>query len=156
MSSFDFNPALTNITMYTTKDSPTLFLFREKENNLFISCTIGGLSQRVDDFFSEIPEYVAICFTLFHQFDALVTTIVRRYMVEYEPESNIIEDFDQIELKIPIDDDFSKIDFVSNYYFLQVSFTNKHPGEMGISESIHVGKFFETKIPFILSNKEVQ
>jgi hypothetical protein len=156
MSSFDFNPAVTSISMYTTKDSPTLFLYKEKENYLYISCTIGGLSQRVYDFFSETTEYVAICFTLFHQFDALDTTIVRRYVVEYEPESNIIEDIDQIELKIPVDDDFSRIDFVSNYYFLQFSFTNKHPGEMGISESINVGKFFETKIPFILSNKEVK
>jgi hypothetical protein len=156
MSSFDFKPAITSIQLFTEKDSPELQLKKGKENFLYISCTISGLTKRRVEIIHDYLDYVAVHFTLLHQFGGKETTIVRRYMLEYDPDVEVINnDVEHIELKIPVDDDFSGIDFVSNFYFLEISFTHKHPGEMGISESIRVGKIFETKIPFTILAKEV-
>jgi hypothetical protein len=157
LSSFDFLPALTSIHIFTEKNSNQLILVPNTSNKLRISCTISGLNRRTVEIIHEKPDYLAIYFTLFHQFGGKETTIVRRYMLEYDPEQeDKYDDIEEIDIDIPIDDDFSEIDFVLNYYFLQISITHKHPGEMGISESIRVGKIFETKIPFIIQPKEVQ
>ncbi|MES9665777.1 hypothetical protein [Bacillus nitratireducens] len=79
------------------------------------------------------------------------TTIVRRYFVKFDPEEgSIATDIDRIHLQIAIDDDFSDLDFIRNYYYLQVSFTGKRPDEMGLSQSIQTNQIFNTKIPFII------
>lgn len=44
-----------------------------------------------------------------------------------------------------MDDDFPNLDFIYNYYYLQVSFTSKHADEMVISHSIQVNKIFNKK-----------
>ncbi len=151
MSSNDFSPAITSLDMSTSMTTQELVLFLEEENILYVACCLGGLSRRTLPIVHEVPDYLGVYLTLFHQFGGKETTVVRRYLVEYPPDT--IDDTDLIELEIPIDDDFRGIDFVSNFYFLHVSFTGKQPGEMGISESIYYGRVLETKIPFILKDK---
>ncbi|MCI4252498.1 hypothetical protein MRP26_26635 [Bacillus sp. CCB-MMP212] len=154
MSSYNFKPAITSINLFTEKDSSELVLYKEKNNTLNISCTIDGLTRRTIPYIHETLDYTALYITLYHQFGGEDTIIVRSYMVEYDSEQRTIEsDIDRIELEIPIDDDFTEIDFVSNYYYLQISFTYKKPDEMGITESIRTNPIFNTKIPFVI--KEV-
>ncbi|MGH0787833.1 hypothetical protein ACQVTU_08695 [Bacillus cereus] len=152
MSSNNFFPSLTSIHLQTESKSPELVLYTDgRINILHISCSIGGLLQRTIPSLHETLDYVAVYFTLYHQFGGRETTIVRRYMLEFDPqEIDMKSNTEHAELEIPIDDDFSKVDFVDNYYYLQVSFTHKHPGEMGVSESMNRNKIFETKIPFII------
>ncbi|TEA54627.1 hypothetical protein EZE46_05740 [Bacillus sp. BH2] len=154
MSSYNFKPAITSINLFTKRDSSELILYKGQDNTLNVSCTIDGLTRRTIPYIHETLDYTALHITLYHQFGGRDTIIVRSYMVEYDPQQrNIESDTDRIELEIPIDDDFTEIDFVSNYYYLQISFTHKHPDEMGISESIRTNPIFNTKIPFVI--KEV-
>ncbi|MGK8427693.1 hypothetical protein OF864_22490 [Bacillus cereus] len=156
MSSSDFFPAVTSIHLSTKKGSSELKLYKEITNSLHVSCTIGGLTQRTIPNIHEEIDYTAIYFTLYHQFGGKETTIVRRYMIEYDPKQEDIKfDDDHIEFEIPIDDDFSNLDFVTNYYFLQISFTNKQPGVMGLSQSIYNNEIFKSKIPFTVSEKVI-
>ncbi|HFR4148744.1 TPA: hypothetical protein ACHVJ6_002566 [Bacillus cereus] len=152
MSSNNFFPSLNSIRLQTEPESPELVLYTDGRTNiLHISCSIGGLLQRTMPPLHETLDYVAVYFTLYHQFGGRETTIVRRYLLEFDPqEMDMKTNTEHVELEIPIDDDFSKVDFVDNYYYLQVSFTHKHSGEMGVSESINRNKIFETKIPFII------
>ena len=150
MSSNNFFPAITSINLFTQRGSSELILYKGQNNILNVSCTIDGLTRRTLPYIHERLDYIAIWFTLYHQFGGRDTTIVRRYLVEYDPKQKYIdEDIDHINLQIPVDDDFSDLDFISNYYYLQVSFTSKHPDEMGISHSIQANQIFNTKIPFI-------
>ncbi|MGE6551316.1 hypothetical protein ACQKFK_20575 [Bacillus mycoides] len=154
MSSNNFLPAVTSIKLYTQKDSPNLALYKGQNNILHISCKVDGIIQRSIPFIHETIDYTALYFTLYHQFGGRDTTIVRRYLVEYAPQNiQNKSDTDYIELQIPIDDDFSEIDFVSNYYFLQINFTYKHPSEMGIIASLYANQIFNTKIPFIIQGE---
>ncbi|MDR4983593.1 hypothetical protein RGU74_07725 [Bacillus cereus] len=157
MSSNNFFPAVTSIHLHTQKDSQELILYKDQNNTLNISCTIGGLTRRTLPYIHESLDYVAIWFTLYHQFGGKETTIVRRYVVEYDPnQGDINEDTEQIKFEIPIDDDFSNLDFISNYYYLQIGFTNKKTDQMGVTESIISNTIFKTKIPFnVLTNKVV-
>ena len=51
-----------------------------------------------------------------------------------------------IDKKYLIDENtYLKYDFVN----VSFSYTHKHPGEMGIGESIRVGTFFKTKVPIL-------
>ncbi|OJE45022.1 hypothetical protein BAQ49_07650 [Bacillus proteolyticus] len=152
MSSNNFFPSLTSIQLQTDPGSPELVLYTDgRVNILHISCSIGGLLQRTIPLIHETLDYVAVYFTLYHQFGGRETTIVRRYLFEFDPQKiDMKSNTDHAELEIPIDDDFSGINFVDNYYYLQVSFTHKQPDEMGVSESIQTNKIFETKIPFMI------
>lgn len=151
MSSYNFKPAITSINLFTKRDSSELILYKGQDNTLNVSCTIDGLTRRTIPYIHETLDYTALHITLYHQFSGKDTMIVRSYMVEYDPQQrNIESDIDRIELEIPIDDDFTEVDFVNNYYYLQISFTHKHPGEMGILHSIDINKIFETKIPFTI------
>lgn len=155
MSSNNFLPAITSINLFIERGSSDLILYKDQDNVLNVSCTIDGLTRRTLPHIHESLDYIAIWFTLYHQFGGKETTIVRRYFVEFDPEQGYIDiDIDRINLQIPIDDDFSDLDFISNYYYLQVSFTDKRPGEMGIAQSIETNQIFNTKIPFII--EEVQ
>ncbi|MFJ8529988.1 hypothetical protein [Bacillus sp. NPDC094106] len=159
MSSNNFFPSLTSIKFQSNKDSQlaNLTLYKGINNTLNVSCTIGGLSrtQRTLPYIHETLDYVAVWITLYHQFGGKETTIVRRYVREYDPQEQQDKEYDHeyLEVNIPIDDDFSGVDFINNYYYLQVSFTHKRQGEMGVTTSINNNKVFETKIPFII--KEV-
>lgn len=154
MSSNNFFPAITSITLFTERDSSDLILYKGQDNILNVSCTIDGLTRRTLPYIHENLDYIAIWFTLYHQFGGKETTIVRRYFAEFDPkERNIDIDTDRIDLQIPVDDDFTDLDFISNYYYLQVSFTGKRPHEMGVSQSIHDNQIFNTKVPFVI--KEV-
>lgn len=157
MSSNNFFPSLTSIRLQTNPASPELVLYTDgRVNILNISCSIGGLLQRTIPSLHETLDYVAVYFTLYHQFGGRDTAIVRRYFLEFNPQEIDMEsDTEHAELEIPIDDDFSEINFVDNYYYLQVSFTHKHPGEMGLSTSIANNKIFNTKIPFIVLTDKV-
>ncbi|WP_242221538.1 hypothetical protein [Bacillus cereus group sp. BfR-BA-01380] len=156
MTSSNFSPSITSIHLHTKKDSSELILYKGKNNALSVSCTIRGLMQRTLPYIHETPDYVAIWFTLYHQFGEKGSTIVRRHIVEYDPEQGYTsEDIDHIEFQIPIDDDFSSIDFITNYYYLHISCTGKHHDEMGISASVDNNEIFKTKIPFIVSTDKV-
>ncbi|ASN71431.1 hypothetical protein [Bacillus toyonensis] len=154
MSSNNFFPAITSINLFTQKDSSELILYKGQDNVLHVSCTIDGLTRRTLPYIHESLDYIAIWFTLYHQFGGRETTIVRRYFVEFDPKEWFIpKDIDRVVFEIPVDDDFSDLDFISNYYYLQISFTGKRPHEMGIEQSIHDNQIFNTKIPFVI--KEV-
>lgn len=152
MSSNNFFPSLTSVRLQTHPESSKLILYTDgRVNILNISCRIGGLLQRTIPSLHETLDYVAVYFTLYHQFGGRDTTIVRRFLFEFDPQkNNTVSNSEEAELEIPIDDDFSGINFVDNYYYLQISFTHKRPDEIGISESIRTNKIFETKIPFMI------
>ncbi|MCU4843719.1 hypothetical protein OB992_07030 [Bacillus cereus] len=154
MSSNNYFPAITSINLFTEKDSSDLILYKGQDNVLNVSCTIDGLTRRTLPYINESLDYIAIWFTLYHQFGGKETTIVRRFFVEFDPEEGSIDtDIDRVNLQIPIDDDFSDLDFIRNYYYLQVSFTGKRPDEIGISQSIQTNQIFNTKIPFIIEEE---
>ena len=49
-------------------------------------------------------------------------------MIEYDPKQEDIKfDDDHIEFEIPIDDDFSNLDFVTNYYFYKLVLLINNP-----------------------------
>lgn len=81
------------------KGSSELKLYKEITNSLHVSCTIGGLTQRTIPNIHEEIDYTAIYFTLYHQFGGKETTIVRRYMIEYDPKQEDIK-FDDLSYRI--------------------------------------------------------
>ncbi len=155
MSSTNLLPSISFLRLSTKEeDSPYLILYEGEENRLTVEFTICGLNERTIPQIHEQLDYIALHITLFHQFGGKETTTVRRFVIEYDPGREIFKDVQDMMLDIPVDDDFLDIDFISNYYFLQMSFTHKHLGEMGLDESVYVGKFFETKVPFKVFKKE--
>lgn len=154
LSTSNFWPALTYFELFTERDSPNLFLYKGKENKLTVEFTISGLRRRFLPIIHEDISYIAIFVTLLHQFGGKETNIVRRYAVEYNPEIEPIKDSYNTILDIPIDDDFGNLDFVTNFYKLEFCYTNKRDGELGFNYSLEEGKFFETKVPFVVLEKE--